>query len=146
MKADSFAAFRDQFDAVVSEAIRPEQKVPSLCIDHELDFSEIDARLIRILKRMEPFGPQNMEPVFMTREVEVIDARILKEAHLRLRLRKGDRIFDTIGFNMAHKWIALQASEIDIAFQPMFNSWNGNTTIRLRLKDIKNSNGKSGTA
>ncbi len=137
LKEEVFPDFCRAFDKAVAAQILPEQKSPTLTIDRPLSFSQIDARLVRLLHRMEPFGPKNMRPVFMAKNVEVTDADILKGVHIRFTLKQGGYHFRAIGFNMAQKWKELNALHLDIAFQPSFNTWNNRTTIDLKLKDFR---------
>ncbi|MDB4286214.1 single-stranded-DNA-specific exonuclease RecJ [bacterium] len=137
MEEEAFEDFTNAFEKVVSDTITPEQKIPVLYIDQMLDFHEINARYIRLMNRLGPFGPQNRTPVFVATNVEVIDAVVLKEKHLRLTLRKGTQVFSSIGFNLAEKWKEINNLFLDVAFQPDFNTWKDKTTIHLKLKDIR---------
>lgn len=136
MDPSALPAFCKKFDEVVASRILPEQKLPTLFVDLEVDFEEIDARLIRILGQMEPFGPGNRRPVFLSREVKVLDYRVLKEQHIRLQVEQKGRKFEAIGFGLAAKWLRQPADYVDLAFQPIFNTWNQETRINLRLKDF----------
>ncbi|MEL6732688.1 MAG: hypothetical protein AAFP83_16280 [Bacteroidota bacterium] len=73
----------------------------------------------------------------MTQQVTIQDASILKEKHVRLRVEKNGCSFQAIGFNLAQKWFSLPKGNIDIAYQPVINEWNGRRSIDLRLKDFK---------
>ena len=137
MKSDTFEAFCKKFDEVVSKTLTDEQKSPVLYIDHSIGFSEINARFMRLLNRMAPFGPQNPRPVFMSENVLVRHAKFMKDVHIRLVLEQDGTMLEAIGFNLAEKWNQLNSSHITIAFQPYFNTWNGKTRINLRIKDIK---------
>lgn len=139
LKPEKLEAFSDAFERSVKEKISEEQKVPTLWIDTELGFREIDDRFIRLMNRMAPFGPSNRKPIFQTKGVKVRESDILKEAHVRFVLEKEGRVFRAIGFNLAKKWFSLNLPIIDIAFQPTFNHWKGRTRIDLRIKDIKAS-------
>lgn len=137
LKEEAYAPFKQQFEAVVAQTITPEQRVPLLYIDQPLHLAEIDARFIRLLNRMEPFGPQNRRPVFLSRGVRVIHHTVMKGEHLRLVLQQGDVMQEAVGFNLAQKFLDLQCEEVDVAFQPLFNTWNHKTRINLRLKDLR---------
>lgn len=136
MKKEAFPAFCKKFDQVVEQSITEDQKMPSLHLDLEIGFAEIDAKLIRILREMEPFGPGNKRPVFLSRKVLVRHARIIKEDHVKLVLEQEGRSFEAIGFGLAAKWLSHQAQYVDLAFQPVFNTWKQEVKINLRLKDI----------
>lgn len=137
IEREAFEAFKARFEEVVEQSILPEQKVPLLGIETILEFDKLDARFMRLLDRMAPFGPENRRPVFMTQQVTIQDASILKEKHVRLRVEKNGCSFQAIGFNLAQKWFSLPKGNIDIAYQPVINEWNGRRSIDLRLKDFK---------
>ncbi|MEL6671934.1 MAG: single-stranded-DNA-specific exonuclease RecJ [Bacteroidota bacterium] len=141
LKPEDFPAFCKKFDEVVGKTIHQDQKIPVLYIDRELRFSQINARFIRLLQRMAPFGPENRKPVFRSRRVKVMNSRLLKEVHLKLVLEQENGMYEAIGFGLGEKWAHLPEPPqwIDIAYQPMFNTWNGRTTINLRLKDFEPS-------
>ena len=136
MKKESFSAFCKKFDQVVAQTIREDQKMPSLFIDLEIGFSSIDARLIKILGQMEPFGPGNRRPVFYSKNVLVRHSRIMKEDHIRLVLEQEGRMFEAVGFGLASKWQKNPSQHVDIAYQPVFNTWKQEIRINLHLKDV----------
>lgn len=140
MKKEAFPAFCKKFDQVVRERITEDQKMPVLHLDREVQFQEVDARLIRILGKMEPFGPGNRRPVFLTRKVKVLHSTILKDSHVKLVVEQNGRMFEAIGFGLASSWLSHQAQLVDIAYQPVFNVWRKEVKINLRLKDIIPSN------
>lgn len=139
IEEEMLPAFSDAFETAVSSRITPAQKEPVLLIDQLISFDQLTDRFIRLLQRMGPFGPQNMTPVFMSKGVEVLEAKILKDAHVRLLLKQHGKVFSAIGFQLAEKWEKLNCLELDIAFQPTFNIWKNRTTINLILKDIQNT-------
>ncbi|MEM6272127.1 MAG: single-stranded-DNA-specific exonuclease RecJ [Bacteroidota bacterium] len=132
-----FINFREQFEAEVSGRIQPEQEVPRIRIAADLAFREINPRLIRLIRRFGPFGPANGEPVFVARDVEVVEVRILKEEHVRFLLRQHGASFEAIGFSLAYRWQEIDGLRLDIAYQPAFKTWKGRTYIQLKIKDIK---------
>lgn len=138
MKPEQLVPFQQQFDAVVAQSLTPEQRSPVLYIDHILRFPEIDARFIRLINRMGPFGPSNRRPVFISRKVEVRFATFLKETHVKFVFEQEGVLIEAIGFNLGATWRELgETGPLDITYQPIFNTWNKKTQINLRLKDIK---------
>lgn len=130
-------AFTQCFEAVVQKNILPEQTIPVLYVDHLLRFSEINSRFIRLLNRMGPFGPQNYKPVFVSEQVTVVAYDILKEKHVRFLLEQDNIRWKGIAFNFAEKWKKIHTQEVNVAFQPVFNTWRDKTQINLNIKDIK---------
>lgn len=137
LKPEAFPDFCKKFDEVVAKSIRQEQKIPNLYIDQLLAFSQIDARFIRLLNRLAPFGPENRKPIFVSESVWVRHVRLLKEQHVKMVLEQEGRMFEAIGFNLAEKWAQIKTDCIHVAFQPIFNQWKQQIKINLRIKDVK---------
>ncbi|MFT3675745.1 MAG: single-stranded-DNA-specific exonuclease RecJ [Chitinophagaceae bacterium] len=134
-------AFRQKFEEVVSATIDPQLLIPEIGIDAAIDFSDINWTLYRILIQMEPFGPENMRPVFVTRRVtDTGFSKIVKEQHLRFSLRQGEVVYNGIGFGMADKYALLQNGQpVDVVYKLDENEWNGSKTLQLRVVDVKAS-------
>lgn len=134
-------AFRQKFEKVVSATIDPQLLIPEIGIDAAIDFSDINWTLYRILIQMEPFGPENMRPVFVTRRVtDTGFSKIVKEQHLRFSLRQGEVVYNGIGFGMADKYALLQNGQpVDVVYKLDENEWNGSKTLQLRVVDVKAS-------
>ena len=136
--AERLAAFREAFEAYCAAHLRPDQRAPELPIDAELSFAEVDAKLVRVLRQMAPFGPGNPHPYFLAQDVEIVQWKVLKEDHLKLTLRQGKHSFPAVGFNLAHQAPALApGGRVRVVFDPQFNVWKGQTSIQLVLKDLR---------
>jgi single-stranded-DNA-specific exonuclease len=132
-------AFSSAFEQAVAAAITPEMLIPEINIDAEINFNELTPGLLNIIDQMEPFGPDNMRPVFVARRVyDTGYSKVVKEEHLRVVLRQQKISFTGIGFGLAHKYPILQMNEpVDIAFTLEWNEWNGEKTLQLKLLDLK---------
>ena len=131
--------FRSAFEEVVSGSITDEQLIPKVNIDVEIDFKDISFGLLNIIKQMGPFGPQNMQPVFVSHNVTLKNkVRILKEKHLKLFLTQegSESSFDAIGFGLSEFSEKLN-TPFRIAYTIEENNFMGNKTLQLVLKDIK---------
>lgn len=135
----SIAHFKQQFEQEVAQRITPEQKLPVLEIAHRLHFRDITAKFIRLLGMLAPFGPENLEPVFLAEGVRVKEVRILKEEHIRFLLFQDGITLEAIGFNLARRWEEVNSLDLHIAFQPDVKRWKGNVYVQLRIKDFKAS-------
>lgn len=133
--------FRTKFEEVVSATIKAEHLVPEIIINAEISFKEITMPFYNILRQMEPFGPENMTPVFIARGVvDTGYSKIVKENHLRLVVKQGELTFTGIGFNMADKFdLVKDRRPFDVVFKIDENEWNGQKTLQLRIEDIKAS-------
>ena len=131
--------FADAFEKVVSETIPDELLVPEIIIDAPLQFSEITTAFYQILLQMEPIGPENMRPVFITKKVRDTGySKIVKDAHIRFVLKQNNASITGIGFNMSDKFPILQTNQpFDIVYTIDENEYNGNTTLQLKVIDIK---------
>ena len=136
---DNIEGFSKKFEEVVSETIEPRFLIPELEVDAMARFSELDFQIHRIIEQMEPFGPENDKPVFMSESVtETGYSKLLKEKHLRLFLQQDEIIFSCIGFNMADKWPLIQSGKpMDITYSLDVNDWNGEKKLQLKLLDVK---------
>ncbi|GAB3895425.1 single-stranded-DNA-specific exonuclease RecJ [Spirosoma agri] len=141
MSVDNIDAFRQKFEEVVSRKITDEHLTPLIDIDLPLDFSEINDKLVRILKQMGPFGPHNMQPLFMTENVYLAsDPIIMKEKHLKISVKqsRSGHTITAIGFGFAHMADQLRRGmPFSICYQVEQNVFNGNVSLQLMLKDIR---------
>ncbi len=139
LSPDQVHAFKEKFEAVVQATILPEQLIPEIIIDAELRFQDITPALYNIITQMEPFGPDNMRPVFVARNVtDTGFSKIVKEQHIRFVVKQGKISFTGIGFNLAHRFPIIQENEtFDIVFTLDLNEWNGEKQLQLKVIDIK---------
>ncbi len=140
MEEKNIDAFRIKFEEVVSSTIRKEQLIPMISIDIELPLNQIDTRFFNIIRQMGPFGPQNMQPVFVSRNV-VDDgtSRILKDKHLKLNIRQQDSVtYPAIGWQMHSFYDRIKNKEpFDVCYSLEENEFNGKKTIQLVIRDIQ---------
>lgn len=139
---EQYPLFRAKFEAVVEETIDPELLIPEVSIDAEIELNDITPKFHRLLQQFEPFGPGNMSPVFMSRNLK--DTGFGKpigadSTHLRLFVKQEDSNgFAAIGFGLANKMeVACSGEPFDAAYSIDENVWNGQTSLQLRLRDIK---------
>ncbi len=146
IKPENLKAFIKSFEEKVKEVIPEELREPELEIEEELDLIDITPKFYRLLKRFAPFGPGNMKPVFYTRELR--DTGFAKTVgkenqHLRMFVLDGTTRSSlvAIAFNQANKWDLINEKKTFFAaYQIEENTWNGNTTLQLKVKDIKDQN------
>lgn len=133
--------FQQKFEETVTHMITEEQLTPVVKVDAEIDLSDINSRYFVVIKQMAPFGPGNMRPVFVSKNLMVYGyPQILKNQHLKFDLRQegSEKVFKAIGFGMAHLYeTVLQGKPFKMAYTIDENHYNGNTTLQLMIKDIK---------
>jgi single-stranded-DNA-specific exonuclease len=132
-------AFRARFEEVVSATITPELLIPEIIIDAEIRLKDLKQQFYNILCQMEPFGPENMKPVFMVKHVfDSGYSRIVKEQHIKFSLRQDNILFNGIGFGMSKKFPLLQMNQpVDVVFTLEENEWNGEKHLQLKVIDIR---------
>lgn len=140
-------AFAEAFEREVSARITAEQLIPELVIDAPIRFNEITPGFYKILCQMEPFGPDNMRPVFIARNVtDTGFSKIVKDLHLKFVVKQNNITFNGIGFNLAHKFSLLQSRQpFDLAFTIDENEFQGNTTLQIKVIDLRNSEANAAT-
>jgi len=131
--------FSKKFEEVVSATIEPQFLIPELKIDAEIQFPEINFSFFNILQQMEPFGPENRKPVFISRGVlDTGYSKLVKEKHIRFSLRQQDTVLTGIGFNMADK-MELLKNPVDIVYTLDENVWNGERSLQMKVVDVKSA-------
>jgi single-stranded-DNA-specific exonuclease len=142
IKEENYQAFKAAFETQVAQTLTATQKEQTLDVDVGLPFTAITPKLLRILKQMEPFGPENSSPVFYTDGV--VDSGYAKlvgqdKSHIKARFVQGaSSPIDAIGFGLGKKMNLLKkGTPLRIAYALEENVWQGNVSVQLRLKDIE---------
>ena len=142
LKEENYAAFKEAFERTVEATIHPDLLTPEITVDAEINLTDINEKLIRILNQFEPFGPQNMTPVFMTKGLK--DSGYAKgigadEDHLKLYVKQNNSPgFGAIGFGLGKKLdLVKNQQSFDAVYCIDENEFNGKVSVQLRLKDIR---------
>lgn len=135
-------AFSNKFEEVVSSTIDPLLLIPELIIDSEINFKNINEKFFNIITQMEPYGPLNLRPVFITRNVvNTGGTRIVKEKHIRFELKNSNINLTGIGFNLAEKFPIINENKpMDVVYTVDENEWDGKKNLQLKVIDIRLSN------
>jgi single-stranded-DNA-specific exonuclease len=146
MKKENISAFREKFETIVAETITEEQLTPRIDIDTEIEFHEISAKLLRILRQFAPHGPENMSPVFCSRGVfDTGWGTVTGSNHLKLELyqRANPRIrFHAIAFDKGDYINFFQRkTPMDIVYKIQENDHRNVKTIQLIIEDLRVSQG-----
>ncbi len=142
LREEEYEKFKEAFEKIVSETIDPKLLEREILIDASIDLSRITPKFYRILKQFAPFGPGNMAPVFMTKDLYDVGKgkRVGSDrTHLRLVVKqRNSSEFTAIGFGLGDKEeIACQDSPFHAAYVIDENEWQGAVSLQLRLKDIR---------
>lgn len=141
MKEENLESFKLRFDEVVKATVPEELFFPEIEVDAEINFNDINENFLKILNQFAPHGPENMKPIFMTKHVMDYQgfSTIVKEKHVRFVVyQNGSKTINGIGFNMAEKMDVIKSRHsFEILYHIEENIWNGNTSIQLKVIDIR---------
>ena len=143
LKEENYEAFKAAFEKEVRNTISSELLIPEIEIDAEINLSEISPKLIRVLNQFEPFGPENMTPVFLTKNIKDTGYPKLlgkEEEHLKLFVKQeNSEGFGAIAFFMGNKLNQISNQKpFDTVYCIDENEFKGTVTVQLRIKDLKN--------
>ena len=134
---ENVTALANKFEEVVSASIPDQLLIPEIIIDTEISFAALNQNFYNIICQMEPFGPENMRPVFVAKNVlDTGYSKIVKDLHIRFVVKQDKISFTGIGFNLAEK-ISLLKKPVDLVFTLDENEWNGNISLQLKVIDLR---------
>jgi single-stranded-DNA-specific exonuclease len=144
LKKENIRPFMEKFEYYVNSTISEEQLMPRVFIDEELSFSEINCDFFKIMNQFQPFGPENMSPVFISRNIfDTGTGRMVGSSgeHLKLDLCQestGQKSFPAIAFNQADYFEYIRGGNpFDICYSLEMNEFRGNKNLQLNIRDIK---------
>ncbi len=144
LKEENLPEFARRMDEYISAKIETEMMTPVIEVDSKLNFARITPKFFRILKQFQPFGPGNHNPVFLTENV--YDAGTGRKVgaggvHMKLDLIQEDQPYhqiSSIAFNMAEHYDHIkEGNPFDICYSIVENYYRGNSSIQLRIKDLR---------
>jgi len=154
IKQEKFPSFLTRFEEIARNSLAPEDLIPVLEVDAELEFSEIGLSLVRHIETLKPFGIGNPEPLFVTKAVEVSERRDFSGGS-RLRLRQGGKSLGGVAFSQQFRVssnesggkisskpdilnsILTPGANIDLVYRITENEWNGSSAVELRIIDCR---------
>jgi single-stranded-DNA-specific exonuclease len=148
LKKENIRPFMDRFEQFVHNTITEEQRVPRMFIDIELSFAEISEAFFKTMSQFQPFGPENMSPIFVSRNVfDTGSGRMVGSSgeHLKLDLCQestGQKSFSAIAFNQADHFEYIKGGNaFDICYSLEINEFRGNRNLQLNIRDIQTPTG-----
>jgi single-stranded-DNA-specific exonuclease len=147
-KTENLPEIERRLSALVMEQVSAEQLLPTLTIDAEVPLAEMTIGLMEKLKKLEPCGMENPRPVFMTAAAEVVDVRALGKdgKHIKLWLQDGlgaepgktSSPLEAVAFGFGHRLEDVRPGNlIDVVYNLDENTWNGKTSLQLKVKDLR---------
>ena len=143
LSLENVEAFRKKFEEVVAGSIQEHMLTPKLNIDLEIDLDRVSPKFMSLLKQLAPFGPGNMNPVFVSRNLVAEDVRTMgaDESHLRFKpAQQGVKhlMLQAVAFKMGKLYDELSKGKpFDMAYTIEENHWNDRVYLQLNVKDIK---------
>ncbi|MEQ9101734.1 MAG: single-stranded-DNA-specific exonuclease RecJ [Imperialibacter sp.] len=140
MNLDKVEAFKERFEEVVARRITPEMLEPIIDIDLAIPIEGINHKFFNILRQMAPFGPGNMQPVFVSTNVVAKSVKQLKDIHLKMFLsQEGSKAsLEAIAFGFGEYYDAVaDGAPFNVAYTIEENDFMGNKTMQLHIKDLK---------
>lgn len=140
IKEEKIAELIRRFEDIAERELTPELMAPKLTIEADIRLGIIDDKFVNLLKRFAPFGPQNMRPVFISRDLQIVGSpSIVGKNHLKFKVRQDGKVFDVIAFNMGGLLYRLTPGEsgLDMAYVIEENIFMGRHSIQLRAKDLR---------
>lgn len=139
LSLDKLEHFKLAFENAVAERITEAQLTPEILINAVLPLDNINMNFFQIITQMEPFGPDNMRPIFIAKGVmDTGYSKLVKEAHISFNVTQGNNSVRGIGYNMPeHIHIVKSGQPFDIVFQLQLNEWQGNKSVQMQIIDVK---------
>ena len=136
---DQLEAFKEAFEQSVAERITEEQLTPEITINSVLPLDNINMNFYQIISQMEPFGPDNMKPIFIAHKVQDTGySKIVKDQHISCSFKQAKNTLRGIGYNMQQHMNVIESGKpFDIVFQLQLNDWQGTQSVQLQIIDIK---------
>ncbi|MCF8119308.1 MAG: single-stranded-DNA-specific exonuclease RecJ [Deltaproteobacteria bacterium] len=138
LETGNLAAVEEGFEACACEMLSDETLIPVIRVDARVGLDRVGPEFMEQVAELAPFGEKNAEPVFMAGSVEVLDARVVGENHLKMRVRQGKTTLEAIGFRMGHMK-PVRGACLHLLFSPEYNRWQGRDRLQLRLVDVRSS-------
>ena len=136
IRPECLEPFAEAFEKAARQTLSNEQLSPLLQIDAQLDFSQLTLPLMRELEVMQPFGVGNPEPMFTTVNAEICERKVFS-AGVRFRLRQAGKVVSGVIFGVGEEYPGQPGESVDVAYRLSENQWNGNTTVELKIVDMR---------
>jgi len=141
IKEQHYPLFVESFENIAREILRPQDLIPFLDVDAQLEFSEIGLPLMREIEMLKPFGIGNPEPLFMSARVEVCERKPLSTG-ARFRFRQGGRFIGGVAFGVGEEFPGVPGTSVDLVYRLTETEWSGMSFVELKVVDARASTEK----
>ena len=143
LREENLQAFTERFNMLSFDGVEARMMLPQITVDAEISLSQISPVLIAGLDLFNPFGPENENPIFLTREVlDAGNSRLVGKdsRHIKLEIvdKTTDLPFPGIAFSQHDFYQRIKAGlPVDICYTIEENRHGSNSFTQLIIKDIK---------
>lgn len=140
MKVENVPVLQQRFEEVVAQTIHPELLKPEILIDATLALKDINAKFVRILRQFAPYGPENLSPIFMSRQAFAVGGAMMVGAnHLKMVVQQENSPhFPCIGFGLANHIDKINKGlPFDICYTIEENVWRDKRSLQLQVKSMR---------
>ena len=140
VREDKFENFKSLFLRNANKILTNDDLIPAISIDGEMALTDINSRFMRFLEKLGPFGPGNMRPKFVSRNLSISgQPRLMGNGeHIRFIVGQNGRNYPAVGFKLSsHYEDLIRGVPVDIAYVVEVNQWQGQSNIQLNVRDIQ---------
>ena len=140
VREEKFENFKSLFLRNVNKILTNDDLIPAISIDGEMALTDINSRFMRFLEKLGPFGPGNMRPKFVSRNLSISgQPRLMGNGeHIRFIVSQNGRNYPAVGFKLSsHYEDLIRGVPVDIAYVVEVNQWQGQSNIQLNVRDIQ---------
>ena len=140
IREDKFENFKSLFLRNANKILTNDDLIPAISIDGEMALTDINSRFMRFLEKLGPFGPGNMRPKFVSRNLSISgQPRLMGNGeHIRFIVSQNGRNYPAVGFKLSsHYEDLIRGVPVDIAYVVEVNQWQGQSNIQLNVRDIQ---------
>ncbi len=138
LKEENLEEFKERIIKITNHKLKDINPQSELDIELEINFTDINWKLVELVNKFKPFGKDNEEPLLLSKDIIITNLKKAgqNEKHLKLELMKDNKKINCIGFSLAFKELKI-GDQVNIVYNLSINEWNGNRQIQLVIKDIK---------
>jgi single-stranded-DNA-specific exonuclease len=142
LEASCMKDFSAELERLAKDRLGPEDLISTVEIDAETSLQEMTLETLGHLNTLAPFGPGNPEPLLLARSVQVVESRIVRDKHLKMKVKQDGAVAEAIGFGLSENH-PLQEKTLNLVFTPEIDRWQGCEKVQLKLIDLELADGPS---
>ena len=143
IREENIPSFKKAFYSMVEKELSSEDLTPEVSLDSYIALSELSEQIIQEMDSLAPFGLANPEPLLGAKNANIVQNEVVGNRHLKLKIKQtsgqwtmDNRLWEGIAYGMGEIY-PLKKDDYDIAFIPYIDTWNGNKSLKLKIKEIR---------